>query len=104
MNLNNLLLRHEDNQISRNFRRDQSSDHRTRDEIAWISLSNFAVSDHYQQVKMIGSKIKPLIHGYNSYLTEIRRKQYFDHFTVWRLNGSNGNLDVYIWPFLGQHS
>ena len=85
MNLNNLFLRHEDNQISHNFRRDRSSDHRTRDEFALISLSNFAVSDHcplLQEVKMTRSKIKPLIHGYYFYLTEIRRKQYFDHLTI----------------------
>ena len=103
MNLNNLFLRHED-QISHNFRRDRSSGHRTRDEFALISLSNHCPL--LQEVKMTRSKIKPLIHGYYFYLTEIRRKQYFDHLTIWRSNGSNGsngNLDVCIWPFGPTH-
>ena len=40
------------------------------------------IIDHWQQVKISGSKIKPLIHCYYFYLKEIRIKQYFDHLTV----------------------
>ena len=42
----------------------------------------YVIIDHWQQVKISGSKIKPLIHCYYFYLTEIRIKQYFDHLTV----------------------
>ena len=46
----------------------------------------------WQQLKITGSKIKLLIHGYYFYLTEIRRKQYFDHLTGKRLPFALGRL------------
>ena len=43
-------------------------------------------------MKITGSKIKLLIHGYYFYLTETRRKQYFDHITGKRLPFAFGRL------------